>query len=246
MLLLSIALFIYSFFNTVEVLGINAMYKPIKFSTSLCIYAYTMAYLLQFWEHQKSVKKYSVLAFAVMYYEQFAITLQAFRGELSHFNVSDWFGGLLYLFMGLTIVSLTVATLWMTLKFIKQASYLIHNTFALSIQIGLIQFVIFSFLGGYMSAINSHNVGGAIGGAGLPIVNWSTLFGDVRVAHFFGLHALQIIPLNGYFISKKISDSRIANKLVWIISIGYFVFITLLFVQALMGKPFLNPDIFKM
>ena len=48
-----------------------------------------------------------------------------------------------------------------------------------------------------MSVINSHNIGGKIGETGLPLLNWSTLNGDLRVAHFFGIHSLQIIPILG-------------------------------------------------
>ena len=90
-----------------------------------------------------------------------------------------------------------------------------------------------------MSAVNSHNVGGAMGGAGLPILNWSTLFGDLRVAHFFGIHALQIIPFAGYWISKKINDTSKAELYVYLVSLTWFLFVVFTAYQAISAQPFI-------
>ena len=237
-LILSILLTIYSTVNVTQVLGVNSMIKPIKFALSIWIYAWSMAFLLFYLKDQRAVRKYSYLAILVMIYEQAIITVQAFRGKLSHFNQSEIIGGVLYMFMGIMIVLLTVATLVLAIKFIRQENITLNETFALSIKIGLVMFVVFSFFGGYMSVINSHNVGGQIGGKGLPIINWSTVFGDLRVAHIFGIHALQIIPIFGFFISQKSKNLSNGKSLVWIFTSLYFVLVIFTMVQALLGKPF--------
>ena len=101
-------------------------------------------------------------------------------------------------------------------------------------------FVIFSFLGGYMSAINTHNVGGETGQTGLPLLNWSTLFGDVRVAHFFGIHSLQLIPLFGYIMSSSVKEESKAKTFIWIGTLFYLSFVCFTMYQALNGLPFIK------
>ena len=73
-----------------------------------------------------------------------------------------------------------------------------------------------------MIGLRSHNVGIPMGGEGLPFTNWSTRGGDWRIAHFIGLHALQILPLAGYFISGTANSGRTlrATLYVWLLAIA--------------------------
>ncbi|KJV10327.1 hypothetical protein VZ95_05735 [Elstera litoralis] len=48
----------------------------------------------------------------------------------------------------------------------------------------------------WMGGQPGHWVGGIASDAGgLPIVGWARDGGDLRVAHFFGLHLMQALPL---------------------------------------------------
>jgi hypothetical protein len=237
-LVLAVCLGLFATINTKMILGINSMIKPVKFALSTWIYAWTMAYLLFYVNNQSRVKWYSILATVVMLYENGVITIQAFRGKLSHFNQTELVGGILYAIMGIMIVWLTTATLVISLRFIFQKTTTISKPFALSIKIGLLLFVIFSFMGGYMSIINSHNIGGKIGESGLTFLNWSTLFGDLRVAHFFGIHSLQIIPILGFFISTNMKNESKASIMIGLGSIIYLAFVCFTMVQAIRGVPF--------
>ena len=66
------------------------------------------------------------------------------------------------------------------------------------VRLGLAVFVVGSLLGFVLVANQGHSVPGPDGGPGLPFVNWSLDRGDLRIAHFIGLHALQALPLLGF------------------------------------------------
>src|ERR1700730_3957254 len=205
------------------VLGINAFIKPMKFFLSICIFCWTMGWYLFYLDKQKKVKAYSIMVILMMSFELLVITWQAANGRLSHFNVSVPFYGLLFTFMGIAITILAVWTGYMGYLFFRKKEFTAPMPYIWGIRLGIILFVIFSFEGGVMAFLLSHTVGGVDGGPGLPVVNWSKQHGDLRTAHFIGMHALQIIPLFGYFIAKN-------NRSVQLFCFVYFVFALLLFV----------------
>jgi hypothetical protein len=99
------------------------------------------------------------------------------------------------------------------------------------IRLGIVLFTIFSLEGFVMGSRLSHTIGGAADGAGLPLVNWSTRYGDPRIAHFIGMHALQVLPLASYYLLKDV-------KATVTLSIFYGLLALLTLIQALNGKPF--------
>ena len=81
-------------------------------------------------------------------------------------------------------------------------------------------------------------VGVAPGGPGLPVVNWSTTGGDFRVAHFLGIHALQILPIAGWLIHQMEDLPRRATLTgVVAVSAGYVLLMGFVFMQAMNGVP---------
>jgi len=171
------------------------------------------------------------------------ITLQAARGEASHFNTSSSFYGAMYSLMGVGAVLLVLICLWMGTSILRSRGT--ADVWVLSVGIGLIgTFVFGGGFGGYLGNATAHWVGGAATDAGgLPVVHWSRTGGDLRVAHFFGIHAMQIIPAIGAALVWSTRHSTLGNgpaRLILICaSIMFGAFCSATFVQAVQGNPFL-------
>lgn len=102
-----------------------------------------------------------------------------------------------------------------------------------SIRLGILLFVVFSFEGGMMGSRMSHTVGAPDGGGGLRFLNWYRTNGDLRVVHFIGMHALQVLPLMAFYVLKN-------TKAVFVFSGLYLLLAVWVLVQALQGRPFLK------
>ena len=89
-----------------------------------------------------------------------------------------------------------------------------------------------------MSAILSHTIHGLDDGPALPYINWSTVAGDVRSAHFFTLHGLQLIPLAA-FIFLKTSFEK-ARTLTILFAVAYTSFCLWLHWLAFNGLPLIS------
>ncbi|MGI9148489.1 MAG: hypothetical protein ACR2IK_18380 [Chloroflexota bacterium] len=97
--------------------------------------------------------------------------------------------------------------------------------------------------GGSLTTIGAHSVGVPDGGPGLPIVGWSTVGGDLRVPHFVGLHALQVLPVIGWLLSRFTGfDTSHRLALIWTAGLSYLGLVMALTWQALRGQSLIAPD----
>jgi NO-binding membrane sensor protein with MHYT domain len=106
----------------------------------------------------------------------------------------------------------------------------LENHYVWAIRLSLIIFVVFSFEGAFMGSRMNHSVGAINDNSNWFIIGWSKTAGDLRVSHFIGMHALQILPLLSFYIFKN-------TKVTIIISLLYAALATVTLVQALNGKP---------
>jgi hypothetical protein len=100
--------------------------------------------------------------------------------------------------------------------------------------------------GAPLTVVGAHSRGVADGGPGLPLVGWSTTGGDLRVGHFVGLHAMQVLPLLAFLLTRPAALRRFSTRqrtlLVWTAGLGYLVLTLLTTWQALRGQPLIAPD----
>lgn len=166
--------------------------------------------------------------------EQAVIFAQAARGTTSHYNAATPLDAGLFAAMGVFIALNTAMTGW--------ALYLVwrhrpHGPagYVWGVRLSLLVFVAGSLLGGVMIHLHQHTVGAPDGGPGLPGLGWSTRAGDLRAAHFLGMHALQALPLLGWALSRR--APRRAVGLTWAGAALYAAAVAALLALALAGRP---------
>ena len=93
-----------------------------------------------------------------------------------------------------------------------------------------------------MTVAGAHTVGAPDGGPGLPGTGWSREAGDLRIAHFLGLHALQILPLAALFFARRGWQDARRVRMVWAVSASHVSLFALLLWQALRGQSVTAPD----
>ncbi len=98
------------------------------------------------------------------------------------------------------------------------------------------------------SIVGAHAVGVPDGGPGLPVLGWSTVGGDMRIPHFFGIHAIQVLPLLAFGLLKLarrypvLESEFVRRNLVRTASVGFAGLLVLLTWQAQRGQSIVHPD----
>ena len=238
-LVLAIVSITSSFMDDRTLMGVNVWMKPLKFSISGAIYILTVGFLMTLYPFSKKKKNLinNIVCWTLLI-ELGLIIYQASGGVQSHYNISNPFDGLIFTAMGILIaINVIIMALFIfeTIRLKLKTPKLLQW----AILLGWVIVFFGSWVGGQMISEMSHNIGVEDGGPGLPLVNWSTIAGDLRVAHFFGLHGLQIIPIFALLISNK-SKTTTKNQIiiVTIFGLAYALFVGYTFYQAKQGLPF--------
>jgi hypothetical protein len=237
--------------------GAPAWLKPAKFAISTTLYSLTLAWLFRFVPEWRRVRRFvSATTVAVFLVEIPLIDLQAWRGTTSHFNVATPFDAALFAIMGLAIVVQTAASAVLAVAVWRQR--FADPAMGWALRAGLTITITGALVGGLMTrptaaqlaearathrmvAAGAHTVGAPDGGAGLPGTGWSVKHGDLRVPHFAGLHAIQVLALVVAALRRRL-DPRALVRVVQCAGLSYAALFAMLLWQALRGESLVAPS----
>lgn len=242
--------------------GVPVWVKPAKFAISVSVYCFTFAWLLGFVEnHPRLVRLMANVTVISITVEMIAIITQAARGTTSHFNNTTPFNSLVWMAMGSFITLVWTMNLLLAILLLRQR--MTDRAFAWSLRLGLlissvgmaVAFLMVRPTPEQIAAVTNHgprilgahSVGVADGGPGLSFLGWSTVGGDLRIAHFAGLHAMQVLPFLGWMASRRKGVLRFLTDtdrlaLIWTGGLAYLGAVALLTWQALRGQSVVHPD----
>jgi hypothetical protein len=240
--------------------GAPAWLKPAKFALSVMIAAWSFAFCLastRIW--RLFTRPLDVVLTVGFVLEIALIDMQAARGTTSHFNLSTRFDAIVFGVMGVSIACIWLAMLALTVVLFRQR--FASSAWGWSLRLGMVMALIGTGSGALMTVpnprqvaaahatgrapiIGGHTVGAADGGPGMPVTGWSADHGDLRVAHFLGMHGLQVLPLLAWWIGRRrwAPKERMQRNLVFAMAASYLALFGLILWQAFRGQSITQPD----
>lgn len=212
--------------------------KPIRFALSIGVYMLTASGMFAF---VRPERRGAMLPDATVWMmilgsvvEFSCIALQAARARTSHFNRSTPGDAAIYATMGMFAVLFIGAVVPLAWEIARRPVEHADHTMIQAVVAGLVvTFIVGGGTGGLMSAEGHHAIDKRR--PRLPLLGWNLSGGDLRVPHFFGIHAMQALPLMAAGAST-ISMRRIEALFIGG-AVAYGLLLTALLYQALSAKP---------
>lgn len=239
--------------------GAPAWLKPFKFAISTAAYSLTLAWIftsLTDWPRVCRVVGWTTAIVFVL--EVSIIDTQAWRGTTSHFNVSTTLNMVLFFVMGAAILLQTLVSV--SIVVVLWRSRFADKPLGWALRLGMTLTIIGALIGplmtrptaaqiahtrevGRMTTAGAHTVGGADGGPGVPVTGWSREHGDLRIPHFIGLHAMQVLPLIAVVLRRWRRPQAVRVRAFLAAAASYASLFLLLLWEALRGQSFVAPDL---
>ncbi len=222
-------------FDTRKVLGINPWFKPLKFELSVAILLLTCGVLSNQLARTPARDLVGWTLSVALCAETLLIAMQGARGVRSHMNFTTPFDHRISALMGLCVLGILVGLAGLLVMYLT-SEVRWPPTLVLAARLGLAVLIAGSLEGFAIIARGQHTVGGPDGAGGLPFVDWSRSHGDLRVAHFFAIHALQAFLVAGFALSR--TRFAIATQSIAMVGVvvAYSLLCFWLFRGALLGR----------
>lgn len=242
--------------DTRVITGAPAWLKPAKFGLSVAVYLLSLAWMVRDLPRTPTLRRATSTIAWVITAEVLLICVQAARGTTSHFNVNTPIDSAIFSAMGLGIATVWIASAVILWQHWRAPSR--DTSMAMALRFGLALNILGAGVGWTMTRpfpgqieamqrgerpyiVGAHTVGARDGGPGLPVAGWSIEHGDLRVPHFLGMHALQVLPILLLMVRglrRTRNDAIERTVLVVATSACSIAFVTAL-MQALRGLPLL-------
>lgn len=230
--------------------AVSVWEKPLKFFISSAIFALTYSWLSSFISRGARWVRLAGAVIAVsLTIELILITAVAALGETSHFNVSSPLAIAIWSLMAIFISIVLLATVFLSLLIFRdrEQDRLLRvglGLGSLNTAVGMgLAFLMTSptaeQLANFQGIAGAHSVGVSDGGPGLPFLGWSTVAGDLRVGHFFGLHSIQVAAL--LLALALVLPWVTRAPLIWVGNLTYLGFVGIVTWQALRAEPVSSP-----
>jgi hypothetical protein len=237
--------------------GAPAWLKPFKFAISIAIYCLTLAWVFRSLPGWTRVRRVAGWITAIMFVlEVVIIDLQAWRGTTSHFNVATTRDQVLFAVMGVGIMVQTLAAVAVVVALWRQR--FADRAFGLGLRLGMTLTVLGALTGPLMTrptatqladaqagvpmtVLGAHTVGAPDGGPGVPVTGWSRNHGDLRVPHFLGLHAIQVLAFIAIGLQRWRRSQTVRSNTMILAAASYASLFLLLLWQALRGESIMAP-----
>ena len=234
-----------------QLLGASVWEKPIKFFISSAIFSFTYSWLSSFITRGGRWVKLAGSFIAVsLTVELVLISAMAILGTTSHFNVSSPTAIVIWSLMATFISIVLFSTIFISLMIMFQKQQELNLKLALAlgsintaVGMGLAYLMTWptaTQLANYQGIAGAHAVGVSDGGPGLPFLGWSTVAGDLRVGHFFGLHSIQVAAI--LLALTLLLPIAFRVPLIVVGNLAWLGFVGLVTWQSLRAEPFSSPS----
>lgn len=184
-------------FDDRQLRGMNVWDKPMKFALSIAVLAFTTAWFVGDLpaerRRSRAVDRIVWILMVASSLELAYIAFQAAQGQASHYNVGDRLHAALYALMGLGALTIAATQPLLAWQLFRHADKRLPAVYRQAVLGGLVlTFVLGAAAGAVMAQRQPPSTGML-----LPVLGWSLGGGDLRPAHFLGIHAEQILPVIG-------------------------------------------------